>query len=111
MTAHPVDTAGPVVVTLLTQPDCAMCVQAKEILARTGSEGLTTVDEVDLHTETGRTLALRHGVMFAPGVLVADQPFSFGRLSEKKLRRRLQQLASPQPAPPPGHSGGKPAGG
>ena len=99
MTAHPFDTADPVVVTLLTQPDCAMCVQAKEILARTGAEGLTTVQEVDLHTQTGRELALRHGVMFAPGVLIADQPFSFGRLSEKKLRRRLQQLVS-QPAPP-----------
>lgn len=99
MTAHPVKTPRPVVVTLLTQIDCAMCVQAKEILARTSAEGLTTVDEVDLHTGTGRDLALRNGVMFAPGVLVANQPFSFGRLSEKKLRRRLQQLAS-QPAPP-----------
>ncbi len=95
MTMDPVNARRPFAVTLLTQTDCAMCVQAKEILARTSSEGLTTVHEVDLHTGTGRDLALRNGVMFAPGVLVADQPFSFGRLSEKKLRRRLQELANP----------------
>ena len=100
MTTHSAHRPAQIVVTLLTQPDCAMCVQAKQILARTSCEGLTTVEEVDLHTETGRDLALRHGVMFAPGVLVAGEAFSFGRLSEKKLRRRLQQLAS-QPAPPP----------
>lgn len=95
MTTHSAHRPGQVVVTLLTQPDCAMCVQAKQILARTSCEGLTTVEEVDLHTETGRDLALRHGVMFAPGVLIADEAFSFGRLSEKKLRRRLQELANP----------------
>ena len=100
MTMDPVNARRPVAVTLLTQTDCAMCVQAKEILARTSAEGLTTVDEVDLHTGTGRDLALRNGVMFAPGVLIADQPFSFGRLSEKKLRRRLQQLGlQAQPSP------------
>lgn len=100
MTRDPVNARRPVAVTLLTQTDCAMCVHAKEILARTSAEGLTTVDEVDLHSENGRDLALRNGVVFAPGILVADQPFSFGRLSEKKLRRRLQQLGLlAQPSP------------
>ena len=103
MTADDDRTRRPVAVTLLSQADCAMCVEAKDILARTSTEGLTTVEEVDLQSELGRNLALRNGVMFAPGVLVASQPFSFGRLSEKRLRRRLQKLASqPEASPPAG---------
>jgi hypothetical protein len=29
--------------------------------------------------------------MFAPGVLVDGEPFSYGRLSERKLRRELRR--------------------
>lgn len=76
-------------VTLLTQPDCALCDQAKTILGRLEQEGLLTVREVDLSGPAGQALAVRHGMLFAPGVLVAGQPFSHGRLSEKKLRRHL----------------------
>ncbi len=31
--------------------------------------------------------------MFAPGLLVDCEPFSFGRLSERKLRRTLDKPA------------------
>ena len=81
--------AGPAQVTLLTQPDCSLCDQAKTVLARIEQERLVTVVEADLTSPQGRDLAVRHGVLFAPGVLVDGQPFSYGRLSEKKLRRRL----------------------
>lgn len=76
-------------VTLLAQPDCALCDQAKTVLGGLEQEGLVTVREVDLTGPAGQALAVEHGVLFAPGVLVAGQPFSYGRLSEKKLRRRL----------------------
>lgn len=92
---EPTSTPVPVPVTLLTQADCALCEQAKTVLARTSDEHLTTVTEVALTTEAGRTLALQHTVLIAPGVLVAGQVFSNGRLSEKKLRRHLHQLATP----------------
>ena len=81
--------AGPAQVTLLTQPDCSLCDQAKTVLARLEQERLVTVVEADLTSPHGRDLAVRHGVLFAPGVLLDGQPFSYGRLSEKKLRRRL----------------------
>ena len=76
-------------VTLLTQPNCSLCDLAKTVLARLEQEGLVTVVEADLTSPAGRDLAVRHGVLFAPGVLVDGQPLSYGRLSEKKLRRRL----------------------
>lgn len=87
-------TTQAVAVTLLTQPDCALCEQAKAVLARVSGEHPLTVTELVLTTPVGRELALRHGVLFAPGVLIDDKPFSYGRLSEKKLRRQLKARTS-----------------
>jgi hypothetical protein len=70
-----------------------MCELAKEILARLGNEYPLSVTEVDLRTEEGRRLAAEAGVLFAPGVLVGGHPFSYGRLSERKLRRALDRRA------------------
>ena len=85
-------------VTLLTQPDCALCEQAKDILTRLVDERFVTVREVDLADPQGRYLAIRHGVLFAPGVLIDGQPFSYGRLSEKKLRRQLARITTAEQA-------------
>ena len=79
------------VVTLLTQTSCAFCDQAKETLARLSREQPFETEEISLETEKGRALGERHGVVFAPGVLVDGAFFSFGRLSERKLRRELQR--------------------
>jgi glutaredoxin len=76
-------------VTLLTQPDCAMCEQAKQVLARVGADHRLHVDEVSLASDAGRALATSAGVPFAPGILLDGTPFGFGRLSERKLRKTL----------------------
>ena len=78
-------------ITILTQTDCASCVQAKEVLSRLALEYPVQVREVGLDTEDGRELAARHGVVFAPGILIDGDLFSYGRLSEKKLRRHLSR--------------------
>ena len=99
MSAEPAPTAPQATaVTLLTQADCALCEQAKTVLARVGVDHPLTVHVLDLSGPAGRDLALRHGVLFAPGVLLDGEPFSYGRLSEKKLRRflgRREQLKAP----------------
>jgi hypothetical protein len=66
-----------------------MCELAKGILDRLESEYPLSVTEVDMRTDLGRRLAADAGVLFAPGVLVDGRPFSYGRLSERKLRRLL----------------------
>lgn len=81
-------------VTLLTQTSCAMCELAKGILGRLGDEYSLSVTEVDLRSDEGRCLAAEAGVLFAPGVLVDGRPFSYGRLSERKLRRLLDRRAA-----------------
>jgi glutaredoxin len=85
---------APVQITLLTQTSCGMCELAKEILARLGNEYPLSITEIDLASDDGRRLAGDAGVLFAPGVLVDGQPFSHGRLSERKLRRLLDRHAA-----------------
>lgn len=78
-------------ITLLTQQSCGFCVQAKEVLARLRNEYNLQITEVSLDTHEGRELGMRHGVLFAPGLLIEDTSFSYGRLSERKLRRELER--------------------
>lgn len=79
-------------VTILTQTSCVSCGQAKEVLSRLAADYFLQIHEVRLDTEDGRSLAARHGVIFAPGILIDGKLFSYGRLSEKKLRRHLELL-------------------
>lgn len=78
-------------VTLLTQENCAFCDQAKEMLERLSGEYPISVSTLDLGTPEGQALAERGGVMFPPGIFLGGEPFSYGRPSEKKLRRELQK--------------------
>jgi glutaredoxin len=81
-------------ITFLTQRDCAFCDHAKEVLRRVGRDYPLRITEINLAGEEGQRLAQHAGVMFAPGVLVDGEPFSYGRLSERKLRRALSKRAA-----------------
>jgi glutaredoxin len=77
-------------VTLLTKPACPLCDQAKQTLDRLAQDFDLAVELVALDSEQGRALATAAGMPFPPGVLIDGQPFSYGRLSERKLRRALE---------------------
>lgn len=76
-------------ITLLTQDACGYCSHAKEVLARVARDHPIHVEEIPLASREGSALAAEHGIVFAPGVLVDGEVFSYGRLSEKKLLRKL----------------------
>jgi len=76
-------------VVLLTTTDCSFCEQAKEVLGRLAAEFRLDVSEVPLSSEPGRGLAKTAGAPFPPVVLIDGLPFSYGRLSERKLRKAL----------------------
>lgn len=50
--------------------------------------------EADMNSSEGQEMAERGGVMSPPGVFLDEEPFSYGRLSEKKLRRELDHRLS-----------------
>jgi len=85
------------VVTLLTQPDCALCEHAKQVLAKVGADHRLQVEEIGLDTPGGRQLALGAGMLFAPGILLDGAPYAFGRLSERALRRTLSRAPATTP--------------
>ena len=77
-------------IVLLTKSECSFCEQAKEALVRLANEYPLEVREVALDSEEGRRLAADAGAPFPPVVFVDGTPFSYGRLSERKLRKALR---------------------
>jgi hypothetical protein len=78
-------------VLLLTQEHCHFCEQAQELLARLATEYGLSVSTLDMTTPEGQRLAEQHGIFFPPGIFLDGVPFSYGRPSERKLRRELEQ--------------------
>jgi hypothetical protein len=85
---------------LLTQEHCGFCEQAKEILGRLAREYWLSVSMLDMGSPEGQRLALEGGLLFPPGVLIDGEPFSYGRLSERKLRRELDRRLGFVDSPP-----------
>ena len=78
-------------VLLLAQEHCAFCAQAREILTRLAVEYGFNVSMLDLDSPEGQALALRGGILFPPGIFLDGTPFSYGRPSERKLRREIER--------------------
>ncbi len=84
-------------VLVLSQPDCHYCEHADAVLARVERDYPLAVRHLSLDSDQGQDLAARHGVLFAPGILLDGTMFSYGRVSERRLRRHLDQRVH-QPA-------------
>ena len=76
-------------VVLLTKDDCSLCEQAKATLRLLSDEHELAVREVPLDSDEGRQLALDASAPFPPVVFLNGRTFSYGRLSERKLRKAL----------------------
>jgi hypothetical protein len=82
---------GRIEVLLLTQEQCSFCDHAKAVLDRLGGEYPLSVRTLELASADGQALAERGGILFPPGVFFDGEPFCYGRVSERKLRRELQR--------------------
>jgi glutaredoxin len=76
---------------LLTQDHCGFCEQAQDILNRLAREYQLSISTLDMQSPEGQKLAMQGGFLFPPGVLIENEPFSYGRLSERKLRGELDR--------------------
>ncbi len=61
------------------------------LLDRFSVEYGLSVSVLDLGSPEGRALAERGRVLFPPGIFIDSEPFSYGRPSERKLRRELEK--------------------
>ena len=86
---------SPIDVVLLTQGDCAFCHDAEDILGRLSAEYGFVVTRLDVDTPEGQETAVGGGLLFPPGILIDREPFSYGRPSERKLRREFERRCQP----------------
>ena len=84
---------SPIHVLVLTQPACQFCDHAKNVLDRLAREFPFTVREIAFGSSEGQRLALDHGAIFAPAILIDGKLASYGRPSERRLRRLLGKRA------------------
>ena len=82
-------------VLLLTQKQCGFCTQAKVILDRLASEYGFSVLTLDVSSPEGEALAVHCGILFLPGIFLDGEPFSYGRPSERRLRREIERRLKP----------------
>jgi Glutaredoxin-like domain (DUF836) len=82
-------------VLLLTQEHCSLCDHAKQVLERLAADYPLKITTLDLACPEGRALAERGRIPFPPGVFLDGEPFSYGRLSQRKLRRELDRRRDP----------------
>jgi hypothetical protein len=84
----------PLEILVLTQENCAFCDLAKSMLERLSTEFPLSIATLSLDTPRGQELALRNGIVFAPGLFIDGKAFSYGRPSERKLRRAIEARMS-----------------
>jgi glutaredoxin len=83
---------APIEVTLVTASGCHFCEDAAHLLDALSLSAPLAIREVPLTSEEGRELAIRHRVPFPPILIVDGEYFGHGRISRRKLERRLGEL-------------------
>lgn len=78
-------------VLILTQESCDFCDDAKAILDRLSREYALSVSTMSLESVAGQALAQKAGILFPPGIFFDGEPCCFGRPSERRLRREIEQ--------------------
>jgi hypothetical protein len=53
-----------------------------------------SITTIDLNSPEGQGIATRGGILFPPGIFLDGKPFSYGRPSERRLRRELERRLS-----------------
>jgi glutaredoxin len=76
-------------VVILTKTDCHFCEMATEILGSLESEFNLEIRRVDLSSQEGNLIAQKVRLPIPPGILIDDELFSYGRPSERRLRREF----------------------
>lgn len=92
--------AGPIQVQLLSIEGCKYCDEARALLERLRNEYPLDLVVMDAESDCGQALALRHGVLFPPGIFIEGEFVQYGRPSERKVRARLAQIRAGRSAGP-----------
>lgn len=79
----------PIDLTLVVAVGCTLCDHAREVLDAVGRDCPLRVKEIELESEEGQALAEQVPLVFPPVLLRDGAVLSYGRLSERRLRKEL----------------------
>ncbi len=79
---------------LVTAPDCHLCGHGQDVLRALEMEYALRIREIDWESEEGRARVVEDAVAFPPALYLDGELAGYGRLSERRLRRRLDERAS-----------------
>lgn len=79
-------------IVLVTAPGCHFCEDAKEMLDTLGETFPLSVETIPMSTDAGRDLVVEHRVPFPPILMVDGRFFGFGRISRRRLEKRLTEM-------------------
>ena len=76
-------------VTLFTSKGCHYCQHARDVLDSIQNDHPLLVTEISLESDEGQAALRRWRVPFPPLLLIDGDLFGYGRISARKLQRRL----------------------
>lgn len=80
-------------VTIVSTPNCSHCLEVKKTLEKMKAEYPDLViKEVNALTEEGQKFIRKHGIMSSPGILINNEFFSMGIVSEKQFKEKFDSL-------------------
>lgn len=79
-------------ITLVATPACHLCEMAKDSIGAVARDYPVSVRHVDLASPEGQELSVQHRMPFPPLVLINGIYHGHGRVSEKKLRRAIEEI-------------------
>lgn len=80
-------------VTLVSNPGCHHCLVVKENLKNLKKDyPELVVEEIDMTTEEGIKLVQKFSILSSPGILINDEFFSMGIVTEEQFRKKFEEL-------------------
>jgi len=76
----------------LTAPDCHLCARGRSVVDALARDLGLSVEEIPWADDRAATLVAHDGVPFPPALYHGDRLLGFGRLSERRLHRLLDQV-------------------
>ena len=90
----PAGTSDPIDLLMVTSEACHFCEAAQELIAALSDEYPIRLRAVDILAAEGHQIMRHNRVPFPPALLVAGEFHGYGRISERRLRRHLNDLVS-----------------
>lgn len=78
-------------VTIISSADCDNCTEVKEFLEQLRLEQpALAIEELKIDSPGGQELAIEHGILASPGLLIDGKFFSMGKVDKEQLEEKLR---------------------